>query len=514
MRTADIEPEAPVETAEFVIIGSGFSGMGMAIALRRAGLDDLVILERGPTLGGTWRDNVYPGCGCDVPSHIYSFSFEPNPDWSRAFAGQAEIQAYLQGCADRHGLRPYFRFDCEVVDARFDEGEGRWHVRAADGRRFVARYAIFGVGGLKDPRYPAIPGREDFEGIDLHSARWDPAVDLGGKRVGVIGTGASAVQLAPAIADEVEHLTVFQRTPPWIVPRNDRAHGPITRGLMRRVPGLLRLKRTLLYLAWELRYPVVFDNPGRIGRLYERRLLKHIAAEIDDPELVRKVTPDYRVGCKRVLLSDDWYATLNRPDVDLEDSAIARIVPRGVELSDGRTVELDALAWCTGFTVDRPLGDMQVRGLAGRSLTEAWGARPRAHLGITVAGFPNLFLLLGPNTALGHNSVLVMIEAQIDYIMRAIRHVRGRKRGWVDVREDAQAAFVEQIDRDSASTVWQSGCESWYLGQDAVNFTLWPGTTVAYRLATRRFDPGLHRFADEQRQERDAPRTAAAGGQP
>ncbi len=485
--------EAAVETVEFAIIGSGFSGLGMAIALRRAGLDDLVVLERGPALGGTWRDNVYPGCACDVPSHIYSFSFEQNPDWSRTFAGQPEIRRYLEGCADRHDLRPHFRFDCEVVHARFDAAEARWHLRAADGRRFVARFAIFGVGGLKDPRYPDIPGRDAFEGISLHSARWDPDVDLRGERIGVIGTGASAIQLAPALAPEAARLTVFQRSPPWIVPRHDRAHGPMMRGLLR-IPGLLRLKRTLQYLFWELRHPLIFANPGRISRLYEARLRRHIRKSMSDPELIRKVTPDDRVGCKRVLVSDDWYPMLERPDVDLVDTRIAEILPHGVRLVDGTVVELDAIAWCTGFTVDQPLGDMTVEGLDGRDLADAWGDRPRAHLGITVAGFPNLFLLLGPNTALGHNSVLVMIEAQIGYVMRAIRHTRGRRHDWVDVTREAMDDFVARVDAESADTVWISGCDSWYLSDDRVNFTLWPGTTLAYRAATRTFDPALHRF--------------------
>lgn len=505
--------EAPVETVEFAVIGSGFSGLGMAIALRDAGLDDLVILERGPSLGGTWRDNIYPGCGCDVPSHIYSFSFEPNPDWSRAFAPQAEIRDYLEACADRHDLGRHFRFDCEIVDARFDGDEGRWHLRAADGRRFVARYAIFGIGGLKDPRYPDIPGRDSFAGISLHSARWDPRVDLRGKRVGIIGTGASAIQLGPAIAPAVDHLTVFQRTPPWIVPRNDKPHGPITRALMR-LPGLMQLKRNLLYLAWELRHPLVFDNPGRLSRLYERHLKALIRKAIDDPQLARKVTPDYRVGCKRVLLSDDWFETLNRPDVDLEDAAIEAIEPAGVRLTDGRLIELDAIAWCTGYTVDQPLGGMRVEGLDGRELETYWGGRPKAHLGITVPGFPNLFMLLGPNTALGHNSVLVMIEAQIGYIMRAIRHVRGRKLGWVDVRPEALDAFVEQIDADTADTVWHSGCESWYLGADRVNYTLWPGTTLAYRAAVRRFRPELHRFAADRGAVRAPDDAPLAAGDP
>jgi len=489
--------------------------MGMAIALRRAGLDDLVILERGPTLGGTWRDNVYPGCGCDVPAHIYSFSFEPNPDWSRSFAGRAEIQAYLQGCADRYGLRPHFRFDCEVVDARFDEGEGRWHLRAADGRRFVARYAIFGVGGLKDPRYPDIPGRERFEGISLHSARWDPTVDLTGKRVGLIGTGASAIQLGPALAPDVEHMTVFQRTPPWIVPRHDKPHGRLTRALMR-IPGLSALKRAVLYLAWELRHPLVFKRPGRLARIYEGQMRRRAEKAIDDPALRRAVIPDYRIGCKRVLLSDDWYPTLNRANVDVEGTAIAEVLPHGIRLADDRVIALDALAWCTGFTVDRPLGDLTVAGLAGRSLAEYWGDRPRAHLGITVSGFPNLFLLLGPNTALGHNSVLYMIEAQIGYVMRAIDHVRAHDLGWLDVEPGALDAFVDRVDDLTTGTVWHSGCDSWYLGADRTNFTLWPGTTLAYRAATRRFDPSLHRFAERTpgAEPEPPPRSAAHAGDP
>lgn len=489
------EPSSP-ETCEFALIGSGFSGIGMAIALRRAGLDDVLLLERGPALGGTWRDNIYPGCGCDVPSHLYSLSGEPTPEWSRVYARQPEIRAYLEGIAGRHDLHRRCRFDCDITEARFDEAEARWHLRAADGRRFVARFVIFGIGGLKDPRYPAIPGIESFEGISLHSARWDPTVDLRGKRVGLVGTGASAIQLGPALAPEAGRTVIFQRTPPWVIPRRDRAYGPLARALYR-LPGVLWLERTLLYYFWELRHPLVFAKPGLIGRIYERLLRRHIRRSVDDPALAARVTPDYRAGCKRVLLSDDWYATLNRPDVDLIDTPIEAIEPHGIRLTDGTTIELDAIAWCTGFTVDRPMGDMKVHGLGGRELGEFWDGRPRAHLGITVPGFPNAFILLGPNTALGHSSVLVMIEAQIGYVMDAIRHLRGRPHlRWLDVRPDALDAFTAEVDAAHADTVWSSGCSSWYIDDEGHNFTLWPGTTLAYRWRTRRFDPTLHTFGE------------------
>ncbi|MGM0578331.1 MAG: flavin-containing monooxygenase [Myxococcota bacterium] len=474
---------------EVAIVGSGFSGLGMAIRLQEAGVRDLVVLEKASSVGGTWRDNTYPGCACDIPSHLYSFSFDLNPDWTRVWSPQAEIREYLEACVDRHGLRDRILLDAGVERAVFDEDEALWHLHTADGREVVARVVVHGVGALRDPAWPDIPGRETFEGPQLHSARWDHDVDLAGRGVGVIGTGASAVQLVPRLADEASELTVFQRTAPWIVPRPDRAYRPLEKALFRRIPGAMRLYRTLLYLKYELRYPLFFRTQ-RLSPLAEAFYRRFIASEVDDVDLRRAVTPDYRIGCKRVLVSSEWYPTLAREHVHLETERVEAITPHGVRLADGREVEVDALVYGTGFKVDEPLGDMEVEGLGGRDLAEEWGGRPRAYLGMAVPGFPNAFLLLGPNTALGHNSVVVMIEAQVRYVAQAVRYLREHPDvAWLDVRPHALGEFVEEVDARHRDQVWASGCDSWYLGRGDENFTLWPGSTVEYILRTRRFDP-------------------------
>ena len=490
----DGSTSGPPTHVTVAIIGAGFGGLGMAIRLQQSGIDDVLLLERGDAVGGTWRDNTYPGAACDIPSHLYSFSFELNPRWSHVYARQPEIRAYLEHCTDRYGLRDRIRLRAEVVEARFDPTTARWHLTTGDGQHVVARFVVHAVGGLKDPRYPEIPGLDRFEGPAIHSARWDHQIPLSGRRVGVIGTGASAIQIVPELAKTARALHVFQRTPPWVVARHDRAYTERQKRRFARFPAALRLFRWQIYARLEMRHPFVFGHDTGVGSLYEWRLRRQIRQAFDDPALAEALVPDYRLGCKRTLLSDDWYPALAQPHVQLHDTAIERIERAGVRLEGGHGVELDALVYCTGFTVDRPMGDMEIYGRDGRALSRWWGTRPRAYLGITVPRFPHAFILMGPNTALGHNSVILMIEAQIEYVRQAIHYVLQRPElAYVDVDDAALERFVGQIDRRHAGQVWQSGCRSWYQNADGINTTLWPGSTVEYFARTRRFDPGVYR---------------------
>lgn len=470
------------------IIGSGFAGLGMAIRLQEEGFDDFVILERGSDVGGTWRDNTYPGAACDIPSHLYSLSFAPKRDWTRAYSSQPEIWDYLRGLVDRFGLRDRIRFGTDVVRGEWDESDNVWHLTTADGARLTANVVVSGIGFLRDPAIPPFPGSEEFAGPQFHTCQWDHEVALTGRRVAVVGTGASAIQVAPAIADEVAHLTVFQRTAPWVVPSRDRAYSRWERALYRRVPGLAKANRALTYLQKEIRYPLVFADRRLPVAIAERYVRQWLDQQVPDPELRAAVTPDFRLGCKRVVISSDWYPTLQRDDVTLETTSIDRFTPSGVVLADGRTIDLDVVVYGTGFRANRPLGPMAVTGRHGRDLAEYWGPRPTAHLGVSVPGFPNMFLLLGPNTGLGHNSVVIMVEAEIEYVLQALRILRDEPGLALEVTEPAHDAFVAEVDRRHRGQAWSSGCRSWYLDDDGDNFAVWPGSTLEYRRRLRRFD--------------------------
>jgi cation diffusion facilitator CzcD-associated flavoprotein CzcO len=467
----------------------------MARRLQQAGIDDFILIERGPDVGGAWRDNIYPGCACDVRSHLYSFSFALNPDWTRRYAPSGEIQAYILRCVEEWNLRPRIRFGANLARTSFDEESATWTLECTDGRRFVAPFQVNAVGGLKDAKFPGVPGLGSFEGPSMHSSQWKPDLDLRGKRVGVVGTGASAIQIVPEIAGVAKHVTVFQRTPAWVFPRGDRPIPMWRRKLYGVVPALLRVVRAIEWFTYESKYPMVF-GPRPIARraaeYLARRLVRRI---VKDPATAQSLLPSYALGCKRALVSDYWYQAFNRDDVSLCAGPIDRIEPTGVR-ADGALHACDVLIWCTGFEVDRPLGETRVTGLGGRDLEEQWDGRPKAHLGITVPGFPNSFLLLGPNTGLGHNSVLLMAEPQMDYIVQAIQWVMADpSRRWVDVRTQALDTFIAEIDRKTGDQVWMTGCRSWYLNDAGENFVIWPGSTPAYRWRTRRFDPRLHRSA-------------------
>jgi len=468
-----------------VIVGSGFSGIAMGVLLRRAGIDSFTILEKAGDVGGTWRDNTYPGAACDVPSHLYCFSFEPKPDWSRAFSPQQEIWEYLRHCVAKYDLARHIRFHRKVTGAEFDERSGIWTVRIEGAEPMRARALVLGNGALHVPSYPEIPGRESFEGRLFHSAVWDHAFELAGKRVAVIGTGASAIQLVPEIAPAVEKLQVFQRTAPWVAPKPDHAISASRRERFRRFRPLHWLHRARLYWTAELMAVGFVVNP-RLLKLLESFLRRYLAHEVRDPALRAKLTPSYTLGCKRILLSNDYYAALQRSNVELVTEPIERITPKGVQTRGGVEHPADAIICATGFMVGDYLTNLRIVGRAGRSLDQAVQARAGSYLGITVHGFPNLFLLMGPNTGLGHNSMIFMIEAQARHALQAIQTVRSRKLAFLDVLESAQAEFTAKLQRRMRRSVWSSGCHSWYMDADGYNGTLWPYFTFQYWWRTRR----------------------------
>jgi cation diffusion facilitator CzcD-associated flavoprotein CzcO len=466
-----------------VIVGAGFSGLAAGILLKKAGIESFTIVEKADGVGGTWRANTYPGAACDVQSHLYSYSFEPNPSWSRSYGPQAEILAYLERCAEKYGLYPHCRFDTAVTGADFDEARGLWTVHTTRGD-LPARALVLGNGALHLPAYPDIPGLDTFAGASFHSARWDHRYSFRSKRVAVIGTGASAIQFVPLIAKEVDQLHLFQRTPPWILPKPDREMTARERWLMERVPGMHWLRRTGLYWQLESRaYPLIHDAP-RISALGERIAKRFIARTIPDPALRAKVTPDYRLGCKRILLSNDYYPALARPNVELVTDGIERVERNGIRTKDGALREVDAIVLGTGFRVADYLSSVRVVGRGGRELNDEWRTRLASYLGITVSGFPNLFLLMGPGTGLGHNSMIFMIEAQARYAAQSIASLARSGVAFMDVRPDAQRAFTDELERKNAATVWASGCSSWYRTPNG-GLVTWPGFTFDYWRRTR-----------------------------
>jgi cation diffusion facilitator CzcD-associated flavoprotein CzcO len=475
---------------DIAIIGAGFSGLGTAIRLREQGIEDFVVLERHEDVGGTWWANTYPGCACDVPSHLYSLSFAPNPDWTQTYSPQPEIRAYLQRLAREHDLYRSIRLGTTVTEAAWDDDAGRWNLETSAGP-VSARVLISGVGSLAEPRLPDVPGLESFAGTMFHSARWDHGHDLTGQRVAAIGTGASAIQFVPAIAPKVAALHVFQRTAPWVVRHTNRRITRLERRLFRRLPALQRATRAGVYVGRELLVLGFVKNP-RLMRVVERVARTHLRAQVPDPELRAKVTPDYTIGCKRILPSNDWYPALARPNVELVTSPIREVRPHSIVAADGSERPVDTIVFGTGFHVtDAPVGEW-VRGRGGRRLADVWKGSPRAHLGCTVAGFPNLFLLLGPNTGLGHSSMIYMIESQISHVIAALRVMRERGATVAEVRAEVQDAYNRELDEKLAGTVWMTGCSSWYLDETGRNPTLWPDWTWRFRQRARRFDPAQH----------------------
>lgn len=477
-----------------LIVGAGFAGLGAAIKLHEHGEQDFLVLERGTDVGGTWRDNSYPGAACDVPSQLYSFSFAPNRDWSRSFSQQPEIQAYIQRVARESDVLDRFRFDTTVEEMAWDDADRLWRVTTSAGS-VEADIVISGAGGLSEPQVPAIDGIEDFEGELFHSARWDHDADLTGKRVAVIGTGASAIQIVPAIVDRVGSLDVYQRTAPWVMPRHDRTYPLPERLALRHVPGLTKLYRTLIYWGRETYVPAFTWQP-RIATPARIAAQKNIEIGIpDDPELRAAVTPDFQIGCKRILLSSTYYPALAREHTSVVTDPIARITPGGIVTSDGVERPVDVIIVATGFhTTDQPISH-HVKGRDGRTLADAWAASGQsAYKGTTVAGFPNYFAIVGPNTGLGHSSMVFMIESQVAYILDALRTMRAAGLASVEPREEVQRAWNDDLHRRMGRTVWSTGgCASWYLDEHGRNTTLWPRTTYTFRRLLSRFDLDAYR---------------------
>lgn len=475
---------------DVAIIGTGFSGLGMAIRLKKDGISSFEVFEKAADVGGTWRENTYPGCACDVPSHLYSFSFEQKPDWSRAFATQPEIKQYLKDVTNKHNLLPHIRYGHALDAAEFDEASGSWKLGFANGKTVVAKNLVLGIGGLHIPQRPSFKNSDSFKGEIFHSAEWRHDVDLSGKRVAVIGTGASAIQIIPALADKVEKLLSFQRTAPWVMPKPDRPYAPEEQARYGRYPILQHVSRSLIYAENEIKF-VGFRYAKPAMKLAEIYAKYNINKHIDNRVLRRKVTPMFDMGCKRILLSNEYYPALSKPNVDVVNSRIESFTEKGIKDAGGREYEVDVIVYATGFKTVDAATQMNIRGRDGLLIGDAWQNGSKSFLGIHSSGFPNAFFLMGPNTGLGHNSMVYMIESQIQYIADALKQQRAKGWAWMDVKEAAQRDFVARMQAGLKNTVWASGCQSWYLDENGQNWTLWPGFTFAYRFLTRRFNPAV-----------------------
>jgi cation diffusion facilitator CzcD-associated flavoprotein CzcO len=474
-----------MESVDVLIVGAGFSGLCMAIKLREAGIDSFFIIEKAEELGGTWWFNRYPGCACDIPSHLYSFSFDRNPSWSRMYAPQPEILQYLKDSAARHGIVSKIRLKAALREAVWDARDSVWHATTGDGRQIDARVIVSGMGALHVPQYPQLNGIENFQGSAIHSAEWDPSVNLAGKNVAVIGTGASAVQIVPQIAPEAGKLYVFQRTPAWIVPRPDMPISERWQNRFRR-PFATWLFRSLLFWRNEI-FVGGFHGNLRLRKFGAKQARMHLERQIADPALRAALTPHYDFGCKRVLVSSDFYPALTRSNVELVTAPISEVCARSIVTADGVERPLDVLIYGTGFRVTEMFRGIRIVGREGVEIHDAWRERISAFLGITVAGFPNFFMLLGPNTGLGHNSVVLMIEAQVRYVMSCLRLMRKRGERAMEVRPETQQGFVAELRSRLKRTVWESGgCRSWYLdAQTGESPAIWPGSVIEYRKRTR-----------------------------
>lgn len=468
-----------------IVIGAGFGGLAAAIKLKQAGFTRLLVLEKGERLGGTWRDNTYPGAACDVPSRLYSYSFALNPNWSRAYSGQAEIQRYMEDCADRFGVRGALRFNTEVERADWDEAAKLWRVTVKGGEALTAPVLISALGQLNRPSFAGIPGRENFKGQSWHSARWRHDVDLTGKTVGCIGAGASAIQYIPEIAKTAGRVLIFQRSPNYIVPRLDKPTPGWLQRLYAAVPLVDRAFRHVIWQMMDLRFRA-FKRGTKSSENFRKLALGYLEASVPDPTLRAKLTPTYPIGCKRILISDDYYAALRGDNVAVITEGVTEVTANGVKTTDGSTHPCDVLVYGTGFDTTHFLAPLEIHGVGGRTLTDAWKDGAEAYLGVTVNGFPNLFMLYGPNTNLGHNSIIVMIEAQADYAVQCMRELRRRGAKAIDVKPAAFTAFNTALQKDLESTAWAGECSSWYKTASGKITNNWSADTAAYRRRTAR----------------------------
>ncbi len=476
-------------TYDQIIIGAGFAGLCAAINLKKAGENNFVILERNDSIGGTWYDNHYPGAACDVESHLYSYSFEPNPHWSRQFGPQEEILKYMEHCAEKYDLQKHVQLNTNVTRAIFDETSGTWTVSTATGKSYTGKVVVSCSGGLSQPSFPDIKGLNTFQGKVFHSAMWDRTYDLTNKTVGVIGTGASAIQIVPAIAGQVKQLHLFQRTPPWILPKPDKDISALRQWFYTNLPFTQRLHRKRLYWQHEIMAVGFIKNP-KILKLFSKLALRFLKQSVPDEALRKKLTPNYVMGCKRVLITNDYFPALNRTNVEVVTEPIAAINASGILTGDGIQRNVDALVLATGFQAAEEVSRFEVKGRNGIDLNEAWRNGAEAYLGTSVAGFPNMFLVVGPNTGLGHSSMILMIEAQVKLIMESLKAMKLSKAKFIDVKKSAQQEYNREIQEKLSGTVWQTGgCASWYQTKSGKNVTLWPGFTFSFMKRTEKFEP-------------------------
>ena len=490
-----MSPES--ERVEILVIGAGDGGVGVGITLLKEGIEDFIIIEAEADVGGTWRTNRYPGCACDVPSHLYSYSFEPNPEWPQAFSEHADIERYIQHCTDKYGVRSKIRFGTRVIGARFDGASGLWRIETDDGRVIWARLLVPATGGLSRLRYPELKGLESFRGETVHAARWDPDLELDGKRVGVIGTGASAIQIVPSIAERVGMLNVFQRSAAWVLPRWNRRFTTEEHKRWKDSPWRQRLRRWKVYWFMELALPALMWFPALL-RIPEKVHKRRLHRAVQDPELRRKLTPDYQVGCKRALVSDAYFPAFARENVELVSDGIAEVLPEGIRTETNRVIELDVLIYATGYAAGDPAYPFEVMGLREESLQTYWGGRKRAYYGMNVAGFPNMVMIMGPNTGPGHTSVLIYQEPQYAYVVKYYRQLIDRKLRYLDVKESVQEEQFQDFQKRMGKSTWSAGCTSWYLNEDGTNSAIWPGFSFEYGLRIRRFKRAAYHAVPEE----------------
>ncbi|MZR62731.1 NAD(P)/FAD-dependent oxidoreductase [Alcanivorax sp. DP30] len=478
-RKAPAKRAPAVTPVSVLIVGAGFAGLGMAIRLKQAGIDDFVILERGNAVGGTWRDNQYPGAACDIPSNLYSYSFAPNPNWSRSFSGSQEILDYIHHLVAEFDLEKHIRFEKNVADLSFDEKTGVWTATTDKKERFAGRAAIMAQGPLSNCSFPNITGIDDFAGKKIHSARWDHDYDFTGKNVAVIGTGASGIQIIPELVNVAKHVKVFQRTPGWVLPRPDFSTPEWNKLLFKKLPASQQAMRNLLYWTHEsMALAVIWNSP--LTRIAERVAKLHLRRQVKDRWLRRQLTPDFTIGCKRVLVSNDYYPALQKDNAKLITWPIARISEKGVRTVEGIEHQVDCIVFATGFDVSNSGTPFPVKGRGGRVLGEQWKGGAQAYKSINVAGFPNLFMTFGPNSGPGHNSALVYMESQLEYALKGIRKIIGENLKVLDVKEEVQQRYNKSIQKRLAKTNWNSGCKSWYLTEDGFNATMYPGFATQY----------------------------------
>ena len=481
------------ERPSILIIGTGFGGLGMAIKLKLAGFTNLTLLEKADRVGGTWRDNTYPGAACDVQSHFYSYSFEPKHDWSRKFGLQREILGYMQHCVEKYRLGDHIRFQAEVQEATFDDHSNQWTVTLANGEQLTADVLITATGQLNQPAWPKLDGLDRFQGKMFHSAQWDHDYDLTGKRVAVIGTGASAIQFVPEIAHKVEQLDLFQRSAAWVLPKPDRPFKRWEQTLFQKLPLWDRFYRYLIYWKNESR-ALAFTKFSGLLEYYANQAKREARKRVSDPAKLKKIIPDYKIGCKRILISNDWYSAVDQSHVELVTTGIERVVEDGVVTTDGALHRLDTIILGTGFAASDFLSPIKITGRDGVSLNQAWATGSEAYKGIAVSGFPNLFMLYGPSTNLAHNSIVYMLESQVRYVLCCINILNATPGTAMDVKPDRLRAFSEGVQTKLKDSVWESGCHSWYLDSDGKNTVNWPGFTFTYRKATREVNPDDYEF--------------------